>query len=399
MKSKSLKTTFTFVSLSLIFIFAASASPIPTYVRLQDRFKISNGTISMTAVCYFFGSIIALVIFSRLSDYIGRKSVAITTVILSLVGLGLLATLNNGSMLLLARFIQGVSCGLGSSTLSILIIESGRDYSSGFVSAVAGSAILLGLAIGGLLSGLVAEVEPNFQSLTYYILMTVLALMLLGLMRSTETVTTRRGAVKSLKPQLNLPASIKKLIVPATGCFVATWALGGYFQAFSATVSKTVFNLNSPLIAAIVLVAYMAPNMFGSRISSIFSMVSGELFGMSIFVLSALLMGVGILLKSFSLFLVMVIIASVMQGISYTTSMNGLLKPVLQTESTGVISVIYIISYAGAGIPSFFAGQLSKYLNFYQITFAYIIFVSLVGMFVILNVLLKQHNISFNKNK
>lgn len=383
MKSNSLKTTFTFASLSLIFIFAASASPIPTYVQLQDRFKISNGTISMTAVCYFLGSIIALVIFSRLSDYIGRKFVAIITVMLSLVGLGLLATLNNGSMLLLARFIQGLSCGLGSSTLSILIIESGRDYSSGFVSAVA-----------GLLSGLVAEVEPNFQSLTYYILMVVLVLMLLGLMHSAETVTTRHGAVKSLKPQLNLPDSIKKLIVPATGCFVATWALGGYFQAFSATVSKTVFNLNSPLVAAIVLVAYMAPNMFGSRISSGFSMFTGQLFGMSTFVLSALLMGVGILLKSFSLFLVMVIIASIMQGISYTTSMNGLLKPVLQTESTGVISVIYIISYAGAGIPSFVAGQLSRYLNFYQVTFAYIIFVSLVGVFVILNVLLQQHKIS-----
>ncbi|ALO03838.1 hypothetical protein ASU28_05475 [Lactiplantibacillus paraplantarum] len=394
MKSNSLKTTFTFASLSLIFIFAASASPIPTYVQLQDRFKISNGTISMTAVCYFLGSIIALVIFSRLSDYIGRKFVAIITVMLSLVGLGLLATLNNGSMLLLARFIQGLSCGLGSSTLSILIIESGRDYSSGFVSAVAGSAILLGLAVGGLLSGLVAEVEPNFQSLTYYILMVVLVLMLLGLMHSAETVTTRHGAVKSLKPQLNLPDSIKKLIVPATGCFVATWALGGYFQAFSATVSKMVFNLNSPLVAAIVLVAYMAPNMFGSRISSSFSMVTGQLFGMSTFVLSALLMGVGILLKSFSLFLVMVIIASIMQGISYTTSMNGLLKPVLQTESTGVISVIYIISYAGAGIPSFVAGQLSRYLNFYQVTFAYIIFVSLVGVFVILNVLLQQHKIS-----
>lgn len=385
MQSKRLKFTFILATLSLILIFAASASPIPTYVRLQERLHISNGTISMTAVCYFLGSIISLIVFARLSDYLGRKTIALVTVSLALLGLFLLATLTSGTTLLLARFMQGLSCGLGASTLSILIIESGRDYPASLVSAIAGSSVLLGLAVGGLLSGTIATIAPYRPALTYVVLMLILSLALLGLFFSTETTIPRAGAMHSLKPRLMLPPSIKGLLGPATGCFIATWALGGYFQAFSATVSQTVFKMNSPLIAAIVLVAYMAPNVIGSRLSDRFTTATGQLWGMSLFMVAVNLMGVGLFLKSFGLFLVMVIIAGVLQGIAYTTSMNGLLTPILQTESTGVMSVIYLISYAGAGIPSLVAGQLSKILNFYQITNIYLAFIMLVGLLVVLN--------------
>jgi hypothetical protein len=53
-----------------------------------------------------------------------------------------------------------------------------------------------------------------------------------------------------------------------------------------------------------------------------------------------------------------------MQGIAYSSAMNGLLNKVIKTESTGLLSIIYMVSYVGAGLPSFLSGKLSGIFNF-----------------------------------
>lgn len=199
MDTKKLNRTFFFATFGLILIFTASASPIPTYVRLQERLHITTNTISMTAVCYFAGCIVALLVFSRLSDFIGRKKIGITTIILSMVGLILLINTHNGVTLLLARTVQGFSCGLGSSTLSVLIIESGINKNENLVSAIAGSAVLLGLAFGGFLSGTVAQFFSNSSNLTYILILLLLVVDLLGLLSGIETTDLQKGVWKSLR--------------------------------------------------------------------------------------------------------------------------------------------------------------------------------------------------------
>jgi Na+/melibiose symporter and related transporters len=153
----------------------------------------------MTAVCYFAGCIVALLVFSRLSDFIGRKKIGITTIILSMVGLILLINTHNGVTLLLARTVQGFSCGLGSSTLSVLIIESGINKNENLVSAIAGSAVLLGLAFGGFLSGTVAQFFSNSSNLTYILILLLLVVDLLGLLSGIETTDLQKGVWKSLR--------------------------------------------------------------------------------------------------------------------------------------------------------------------------------------------------------
>ncbi|WP_119326320.1 MFS transporter [Companilactobacillus musae] len=399
MEQNKLNRTFIFSVLGLILIFSASASPIPTYARLQKALNITTNTISMTAVCYFVGCILALLVFSRVSDYIGRKKVSIATLILSILGLILLMNTNNGSTLLVARAVQGFSCGLGSSTLSVLIIESGINKNSNLVSAITGSAVLLGLALGGLLSGIIGQFLPNIKNLTYLIILIALVITSLGLFTSIETTNLKDGVLNSLRPKLDLPKGIVQTLIPAAGCFIATWAFGGYFQAFSATVSENIFKINSPLVAAIILVAYMAPNFIGSNISNKFSARRGQLIGILGFMISIIAMGLGIIMHNFIFYIVVVIAASIMQGIAYTSAMNNLLSKTIKEKSTGLLSVIYILSYMGAGIPSFIAGKLSGTFNFSQITLGYIIFANVVGLIVIISLYFSHSNTKeMNKN-
>lgn len=392
MTKRDSSITFIFSSVSLILLFAASASPIPTYVRLQERYAISTTTISLTGVCYFIGCIIALVVFARLSNHVGRKPVAIVTVLLGMTGLAVLMIVNNGITLLLARFLQGVSCGLASSTLSIFIIESGLHLSEKLVTTVSGSAVLLGLAIGGFLSGVLTQLFAGKSNLTYLILLVALVVALIGLLFSVDTVEKRAGALKSLKVRVKLPASTIDMIVGAAGCFIATWAFGGYFQAFSAMVSKDFFHFNSPLLAAVILVAYMAPNVIGSNLSSRFTSLQGQRLGIIGFLLAIVLILVTVIIGNLALYLIAVIGASIMQGIAYTSAMNSLLKQILKSENSEMLSLIYIISYAGAGIPSLIAGQVSKFISFYWITVGYVIFTAVVAMVVLYDLRKQQWN-------
>lgn len=386
MKEKiKLNITFIFATIGLILVFAASASPIPTYSRLQNKFHISTGTISMTAVSYFIGCILALLVFSRLSDFIGIKKVAIGTLILSFLGLMLLMNTKNGNTLLIARSIQGLSCGLGSSTLSVLIIESGLDKNDNLVSAITGSSVLMGLAIGGLMAGVFAQVLPNNSNLTYILLAILMIITMVGLLFGVETTELKNGVLKSLKPQINLPTKTFGIIVPAAGCFIVTWAFGGYFQAFSAIISKSIFKLDSPLMAAIILVSYMAPNVIGSNISNKFDARKGQSIGIAGFVIAICLMYLSINLNNLIFYLASVIIAGIMQGVAYSSALNALLRKVVKSESAGLLSVVYIISYVGAGLPSFIAGRLSNRFNFYQITFGYVLFIIIIGLVVLFN--------------
>lgn len=217
---------------------------------------------------------------------------------------------------------------------------------------------------------------------------------LVGLLFSVDTVEKQAGALKSLKVKVKLPASTIDMIIGAAGCFIATWVIGDYFQAFSAVVSKNFFRLNSPLLAAVILVAYMAPNVIGSNISSRFTSLHGRRFGIIGFLLTIVLMLITVMLSNLYLYLVAVISASIMQGIAYTSAMNALLRQGLKSENSEMLSLIYIISYAGAGIPSLIAGQVSKFISFYWVTVGYVIFTVIVTVIVLYDLRKQQRDSS-----
>ncbi|WP_265457005.1 MFS transporter [Enterococcus sp. HY326] len=365
---------FLFSSLALIGLFAASASPIPLYSNYTVRIDLTKSLISLTAVFYFVGCIISLIILSRLANYIGRKPVALTALILGLIGLAFLIAAEQPVMIIIARFFQGLSCGLASSVLSLLIVESGILKKSSLVTAISGSAIFLGLGIGGLLSGALVQINSNGASLVYWIILLFLVVCLVGIVFSNETLAERRkGALKSLVPNISIPDKAKPYALPAAFLFITSWSMGGYFQAYSSTVGAEIFNINSPLLAAIILSMYMIPNPIGIRIGQFFSRTRAQQVGEILYASSVGLLVVSFTLQSLILCFIAVLGAGISQGISYSSAMQNLLDNSKPEEKAGVLSFIYLLSYGGAALPSFISGRISSVVSFTDITFAYFI--------------------------
>jgi hypothetical protein len=104
---------------------------------------------------------------------------------------------------------------------------------------------------------------PAPRRLVYLLTVALLAVCAVLLLASPETVTCARGVVASLRPRLAVPAEVRPLLPAATAVFVSTWALGGFYQAFSPSVATDNLGTTNTLIAAAVFASFMAPNAIG----------------------------------------------------------------------------------------------------------------------------------------
>src|SRR5215212_6211803 len=72
-----LGAAFLAAAFSLIFVFAAAGTPIPLYNTYRAEDGITNAHLGIVSVGYFVAAATSLLVFGRLSNHLGRKSVAL----------------------------------------------------------------------------------------------------------------------------------------------------------------------------------------------------------------------------------------------------------------------------------------------------------------------------------
>ena len=111
--------TFAFVT-----VFAASAVPIPLYSEYKGAIGLTDADISATMLMYLFGVVLTLFLSGSLSDAAGRRPLAAASLLLAMLGCFLFLRAADPTIVLVARAVQGVSCGLAMSAVSALVVDS-----------------------------------------------------------------------------------------------------------------------------------------------------------------------------------------------------------------------------------------------------------------------------------
>ncbi|MEZ0494419.1 MFS transporter [Kineococcus sp. TBRC 1896] len=344
---------------SLVVVFTASGAPIPLYERYRAADGLTTGDLSVAAVTYFVAVMLALVVLGRLSDHVGRKAVGFTALglaaagslaLLDVTGLGVLAT---------GRFLQGLACGLGSSAVAAGIVDlaPGRPSWLG-ATAVAGSP-LVGLTLGALGAGALAEHGPAPEQTPYLAVVALLAVCAVLLALGPEAVDRRAGALASLRPRVHLPRSIRPLLPAAVAVFCGTWAFGGFYQAFSPTISAQDLGTRSTLVAGVVFASFMAPYALGGPLTGRLRPPNAQRAGIVVFALAVTGVVTGLRTGSVTAVIACGIVAGAAQGAAFTGSVRGLLHRIGPGERAGLMSTVYLFSYGGAAVPSLVSGRLS----------------------------------------
>ncbi|WP_409419983.1 MFS transporter [Pseudaeromonas sp. ZJS20] len=337
----------------------------------STRLRIGYLALSISSVVYFIGAVTALLLFGRLTNYLGRKPVSLTALLLAALSVLFFLNLHDAFALIAGRLLQGLACGLATTALAAWLIDHAQAVPAWIPPAVISCGPMTGLTVGGVGAGCLIEYGPYLRQLAFVVALMLIVMAILMLIKSQETMPRQAGALRSLKPNFTLPARAKQAFPLAACTFVCTWALGGFFQAFGPAMTREQLHSHSAVAAALVFASIMAPSSIGASLAGRMTPSRAQFAGMLSFTLFVGGILFSLHLGLLSSFLVASILAGIAQGLVLTGSIGTLVGGLLPEERANVFSVIYATSYVGAAVPTLIAGHFSEQFSLLQVACGY----------------------------
>jgi MFS family permease len=342
-----------FVLASLIVaLLASSAAPTPLYAIYQARWHFTPITTTVVFGAYAIAVLAGLLTLGKLSDHVGRRPVLLTAIAVHASSLVIFATATGVPALLSARVVQGLSTGAALGAIGAAMLDMDRELGT-FANAVAPG---MGTATGAILSALAVRFLPDPTHLIYLALIGVLALQAIAITAMRETVTRAPGALASLRPEITLPRALRAPVLTAVPVLFAVWALAGLYGALGPALVHALTGSGDVVLGSLSLFVLAA-----SAVVAIIVLRRAAARTVMLFGVTALIIGVAVTVLAVSLQSAALFFAgSVISGAGFGGGFQGGIRTVVPLaaahERAGVVSLLYVVSYLGLGVPAVLAG-------------------------------------------
>jgi MFS family permease len=235
-------------------LFAASTLVTPLYVIYQQEFQFSKITLTLIYAVYVVGNFISLVWLARLSDAVGRRTAAVPAIAVAIASTMVFLSASGTPGLFVARILSGLAVGIGASTGTAWLTEL-IPGDKPHATAISTSSNFVGLGIGALVAGYLADYEPRPLVLPFLVYLIMLIVVLALIWFSQETVPQHGSGLSefSFTPQLSVPRKIRAaFIAPAIAGFGAM-ALVGFYAALAPSILAEQLHVTSHLVAGVIL--------------------------------------------------------------------------------------------------------------------------------------------------
>ncbi|MFJ4142532.1 MFS transporter [Pseudomonas sp. NPDC089734] len=341
-----------FLALTTLCFFAASSAPTPLYHLYQEAWGFSSGMLALIFAVYAFSLLAALLVMGSLSDYLGRRPVIFSALLLQILSMTLFILADDVQWLLLARVLQGFATGIAASALGAALLDS--DQVQG--PLINSLSPMFGMAAGALGTAVLVRFAPMPLLLTYCVLLSAFIGQALYVWLIPETVNRQPGVWKSLWPSLHVPVQARRMLWLVLPVDIAAWALGGFFLSLSPSLLAVATGSTSPLngglaVAALTISGALAILNLRQREPE-----SGLWVGAS-----CLPLGVAVILLAINAgWLWLFFIGAVVAGIGFGSGFLGALRMLMPLahahERGGLMSAFLVLSYLAFCIPALIAG-------------------------------------------
>jgi len=338
---------------------AVSAAPTPMYARYAAQWGFSPLATTVVFGVYALAVLAGLLTFGRLSDHTGRRPVLLAGLAVQAVATVLFVTAGGLGTLLIARVVQGLATGasLGAVGAGMLDLDRRRG-------AVANSfAPGVGTASGALVSALAVQYLPDPTHLIYLVLLGVFGLQAAGVLAMRETAPGRPGALRSLVPDVRLPAAVRGEVAIAAPVLFAVWALAGFYGSLGPALTAALLHSTSVVYGGLSLFV-----LAGVAAGSVLAFNRAEPRPVLFLSIAALVAGVAVTLAAVSADSAAGFFAgTAIAGVGFGGGFQGGIRLVVplagERERAGVLSLLYIVSYLGLGVPAVIGGVLVTEVN------------------------------------
>ena len=343
-------TLFSFAGAMLI---AASSSAVtPLYRLYQQSMHLTPFWITIVFAVYVASLLAALLMVGGLSDYVGRRPVILAALLLNAAAMILFAEARDVGQLILARAVQGLCVGVGTTALGAAILDTTRARGPLLNSVTA----FLGMTVGSLGAAALITFAPDPLHSVYEVLLSLTTVMIALLWVMPESSTRKRGALASLRPHISVPPQSRSVLVRLTPANVASWALGGLYLSLMPTVVATAMGVASPWVGGVVVSALMltaavavatfrdwpARRLILAGTGTLSMGVTVSMFGIWQHQVTALLAGT--------------VIAGTGFGSTFSGTLRALLPAAGPHQRAGLLSAFYLQSYLAFSLPAVAAG-------------------------------------------
>jgi Major Facilitator Superfamily len=350
-----------------ILIAASSSAATPLYRLYQQSMHLTPFWITIVFAVYVASLLVALLTVGGLSDYVGRRPVILAALVLNAAAMLLFAEAGDVGQLILARAVQGLAVGTGTTALGAAILDTNRARGPLLNSVTA----FLGLTTGALGAAALISFAPDPLHMVYEVLFGLTALMIALLWVMPESAQRKTGAVASLRPHVSVPSQSRSILARLTPANVASWALGGLYLSLMPTVVATAMGVASPWVGGVVVSALMLTAAIAVATFREWPARRLILMGTSTLSLGVAVSMFGIQQQQVAALLAGTVIA----GAGFGSNFSGVLRALLPTaepdQRAGLLSAFYVQSYLAFSLPAVAAGLSVPLIGLSAVAYVY----------------------------
>lgn len=342
-----------FWAIATVFVTAMAFSTVPTplYPLYQSRDGFSTFTVTVVFAVYAVGVLTSLLLAGHVSDWLGRKKVMTSALVLELVAAALFLATSALPGLIVARLVTGLGVGLVTATATAYLQELHGAHRPGAPARrfeiVSTAANIGGLGLGTLVSGLLAQYLDMPLRVPYWVFGVLLLVAIVAVALMPETV--RRPAVRpAYRPQRVRFGDAGYLAAAAAG-FCAMAVLGLFTSLVPGFVGGTLHHPSRALAGLIVFTVFggaAAGQVLTGRLTARARWRIGliaQAVGMSVLVL-------GMYLTSLPVFVLAGITAGVGAGVLFKTAVGQVAGAATEARRGEALAGFFLAAYLGLAI-------------------------------------------------
>jgi MFS family permease len=355
---------FTAVAFALAMGFSTSSLPSPLYPIYQMDWRLQPSELTYIYSLYMVGVLGALLCLGRLSDTLSRYTVVCISLVLMTSGLLLSGVASGINALLFARGVIGLANGLLTTAGAFALVDTHPENDRRVASVATSASIAVGVGLGPLLSGLVAQTGIAPLRLPYFIV-AVLALCNLWLTwRSRHTFAPRAGgrARLSITPKLALPGKETRIpfLLASTAAFTQ-FAAGSLLASLVPSFLYNLLPWKGPAVPGIAFLILSAASAITQLSQRNIAARKGLIIGLLTLAGCLVALCIGIRTGSAWAFLIAMIMAGSGQGLCFMASTLIAGQNSDESRRSANMATYFSIAYIGASIPVLAVGRLADH--------------------------------------
>jgi MFS family permease len=344
-------------------MFAGSTLLTPLYIIYKQRFGFSGITLTLIYAVYVVGNLAALLVFGRLSDQIGRRRAALPALAVAILSTLIFLLADGTAALYWARMLSGLGVGVAAGTAMAWLAELVGGDDKARATMIATATNFLGLGLGPLASGLLAQFAPWPLHLSFVVYLAVVVAFVVLIWHTPETVTHRLRGWRnvSLAPRVGVPRKIRvPFVAPAVTGF-GSMALIGFFAALAPSVLAQELHYASHAAAgalvfeltAISAIAIVATHRLSSR--------AAMLWALALMIPSVALLVAAQFLVSLAVMIAATAVCALSAGLGYRGGLQVVNRIAPEDRRAEVVSSFFVCCFVGNALPVIGVGVISAY--------------------------------------